>query len=149
MAASHHLNSNLFHGTHNPEWRKNPNWIHLGERAAAENRITEGFYPWEHDTKGEVYQVELHPHATVYPKTVGTSMVGEDWKDESGKWHTIEREHDLGMMMDNQYINLSHPSFMDPSGKPYDVYPYQNIVEGGTSYVTNPKAIRSAKKVSE
>ena len=153
MSASDHIHPVLFHGTRNPNWKNNPSWIHLGDKQAAQNRITEGFepehgsYPGDNDTPGELYEVTLHPQATVYPKVIGTRDIDEDWKDDDGNWYTEPRTHDLGMLLDNEYVNLNHPAYSHPSGKPYDVYPYENIVEGGISFAVNPKAIKSSKLV--
>lgn len=147
MPASEHINKTLFHGSHNPNWTQNPDWVHLGDRQAAETRLKEGFYPGQKDTEGDIYKVYLHPEATVYPKTIGTRDIEEDWRDDDGNYYTKPRTHDLGMLLDGGYVNMSHPAYSHPSGKPYDVYPYENIVEGGTSYLVNPNVIKRTRKV--
>lgn len=139
MSASDHLHPELFHGTHNPNWRKNPDWIHAGSMAQANNRLERGFYEWEKEGEPTIHQIELHPEATVYPRTIPAI------ENDLGGWD------DLGTRIEEGNNPLSHPEYSHPSGKPYDVYPYENVWEGSeedtTSYVVNPNAIKDTKRV--
>jgi hypothetical protein len=140
MSASEHLHPELFHGTTNPNWRDNPDWIHAGSERQAKQRLQIGFLQWERTAPAAIHKIELHPDSTIYPKVIPA-------RDNDGYWE------DLGHRLDEQSIDLSHPAYSHPSGKPYDVYPYENVDEGfegdDTSYVINPKAIKNTKKVSE
>lgn len=146
MPASEHLHPELFHGTYNPNWRNNPSWIHAGSRDAAKTRLEEGFYD-EHKGNPEIHSISLKESATIYPKVIPHREVAETFEDEEGNEFQDYTKRDLGMLMDTNMVSLQHPSYSHPSGKPYDVYPYENIVEGGTSYVVNPSAIKSSKRV--
>jgi hypothetical protein len=146
MSASEHLHPELFHGTTNPNWRDNPDWIHAGSTRQAQQRL-DTISPMHRDISPfsvppSIHKIELHPESTVYPKVIPAREDPED-----GFWA------DLGHRLDENSIDLSHPAYSHPSGKPYDVYPYENVDEGfkgdNTSYVINPKAIKNTKKVSE
>ena len=140
MSASEHLHPELFHGTINPNWRDTPDWIHAGSTRQAQERLDTGLL--DRTAPAAIHKIELHPDSTIYPKVI---LARED--PEDGFWA------DLGHRLDENEIDLSHPAYSHPSGKSYDVYPYENVDEGfkgdNTSYVINPKAIKSTKKVSE
>lgn len=139
MSASDHIHPILFHGTHNPNWRNSPSWIHAGSRSQANERLE--YWANQINVTGEptIHQIELHPEATIYPKVILAQ------ENEIGGWD------DLGTRIDDGNDPLSHPAYSHPSGKPYDVYPYENTWEGEEgdeiSYVVNPKAIKSSKEV--
>ena len=138
MSASEHLHPELFHGTTNPNWRDTPDWIHAGSVPQAQQRLDTGLL--DRTAPAAIHKIELHPDSTIYPKVIPA-------RDNDGYWE------DLGHRLDENSIDLSHPAYSHPSGKPYDVYPYENVDEGfkedNTSYVINPKAIKNTKKVSE
>lgn len=140
MSASEHLHPELFHGTSNPKWRDNPDWIHAGSARQAQKRL-DSLSPLHGDSPASsIYKIKLHPEATVYPKVIPAREDPED-----GFWA------DLGHRLEERSIDLSHPAYSHPSGKPYDVYPYENVDEGfkgdNTSYVINPKAIKGSKEI--
>lgn len=143
MSASEHLHPELFHGTHNPNWRQNPGWIHAGSVAQANDRLdywsSQINVPVGEFGEPTIHQIELHPEATIYPRVIPAK------ENERGGWD------DLGTRIDEGDDPLSHPAYSHPSGKRYDVYPYENTWEGSegdtTSYVVNPKAIKKTKTV--
>jgi hypothetical protein len=142
MPARDHLHPKLFHGTYNPDWQNNPDWIHAGSVEQAKERLRTGFYDWEVDkSKGKVHELELHKDATIYPKVIPAVQL----PDEGEFWY------DLGHRLTERNIDLTDKEYLHKSGKPYDVYPYENVEEGkigdNTSYIVNPKMIKRTKEV--
>ena len=128
MAARDALNQELFHGTVNPKWT-DAEWTHLGDRSAAENRLSAVSDPGSFDyTPGEpqLHSVRLSPSSRVSPH------IPAEFDDETRMWR------DLGHRMEE--------GEWEPSGD-YDVYPYENIDEGGTSYYVNRSAIQGTKRI--
>ena len=93
MSASEHLHPELFHGTTNPNWRDNPDWIHAGSTRQAQQRLEIGLL--DRTAPATIHKIELHPDSTIYPKVIPAREDPED-----GFWA------DLGHRLDENSIDL-------------------------------------------
>jgi hypothetical protein len=121
-----------YHGTVSPQSWRNAPWVHLGDKDAAHRRLeavsSPGSFERSEELKPEpsMFKVEMSPTARVAP------FVEAEEDEESGMWV------DLGH-------RLSEGTW-EPSDE-YDVYPYENIDEDGTSYYVRQGAIDKALRI--
>jgi hypothetical protein len=121
-----------YHATVSPQSWKNAPWVHLGDKSAANRRLdavtTPGSMEYSEELKPEpsLFQVGVSPSARVAPH------MGAAQDEETGMWADLGHQIAEGTW--------------SPSDD-YDVYPYENIDEGGTSYYVRQNAISNAQRI--
>lgn len=120
----------MFHGTVRKGWTP-PEYFHAGDLQSATRRLDAvtdrgGFeYDDSEDRDPSVYRLKIRPEATVHP------LVEAVEDPETGMWN------DLGHRLEEG----SEP----PSAHDFDVVPYENVDEGGTSYWVRGSAVQSSR----
>lgn len=122
----------LYHGTVSPQSWRNASWVHLGNKDAANRRLNAVY-----DTGSFERSEEVHPEPSLFkvrvsPQAKVAPLIEAEEDEETGMW--VDLGHRLA------------EGTWEPNDD-YDVYPYENIDEGGTSYFVRQNTIDSAQRV--
>lgn len=134
MAASDHLNEVQFHGTPFPSGFPHDEWMHVGTRQAAEERLR-SIHPRDYglpdDSPATIHTVRLQ--GRVYPHTLSDDEANE-----------------ITSMHPSQMSRLAPEDIPDaPNYGGYKVFPYTNDGEhkGSVSYIAHRSAIQRVSTV--
>ena len=118
----------VYHGTMRPDWSPH-DWVHVGDLPAATRRlkaVQDGFEEDEYEGGvPTVFSMSIDPSATVSPK------VAARYDREIGVYR------DLG-----DRLRDGDDARIQSHMKNFDVIPYENVGEGGTSFYVKGSSLR-------